>query len=412
MKASIVCIGTELLKGKTIDTNSYFISQQLISHGFSVGTKLIVEDDLQSIINSITYALNNSDILIITGGLGPTLDDITREAVAEVTGCPLELNDDAKEHIVEILSRRHKRCPANNFRQAYFPKGASIIENENGTAPGFLIEYKFKKIYVLPGPPFEMQAMLTSYVMPSLKYLSSKSIIIKSFEVIGIGESALEDELMDLIQKYNNLSVATYALDGNITLTVTAEGESEDFCREEMEPLLREIQARIGNYIYSHDGSTLEEEVYKILKEKNLRLSTAESCTGGMLAAKLTSVAGISEVFESGFITYSNESKTRDLSISPELINSFGAVSKEVALAMVKGLKSRTNSQCCISITGIAGPKGGTPEKPVGTVFIGINVIDEFEVVHLQLYGKRERIQKLSTITALNLLRKKIMKEV
>ncbi|KAB3536959.1 competence/damage-inducible protein A [Alkaliphilus pronyensis] len=409
MLASIICIGTELVNGKTKDSNSYYISQKLITHGYRVGIKITVEDKLISITNSINFALSTSDILILTGGLGPTLDDITREAVSNAIGYPLEMNGSIKKKIIDILEKNHKKCPVNNFRQAYFPKGSQIIDNKNGTAAGFLVEFNSKKVFVLPGPPNEMKPMFNDYVLPMLKGFRNSSLIIKSYEIVGIGESALEEELMDFIQEYKNFSFATYALDGHITLTITAEEDTNLESAGLLKDLTNKIEKKIGDYIYSIDGSTLEEEVFKALLEKGLTLATAESCTGGLLASKLTSIPGISKVYEGGFITYSNNSKTRDLFVPSELISHQGAVSYEVAMSMLKGLKKRTLCNCGISITGIAGPEGGTATKPVGTVFVGINLKDYYEVIQLRLSGNRRRIQNLTTLTALNLLRKAII---
>ncbi|MBM7613729.1 competence/damage-inducible protein A [Alkaliphilus hydrothermalis] len=406
MKASIVCVGTELLIGKTTESNSYFLADEMRQYGIYTHHKLIVEDNLKQMVPLMEIALKASDIVVVTGGLGPTLDDITREAVAELTGLPLEINEEAKEHLVQLMSSFNRNFTKNNYRQVYFPKGSKVLKNNNGTASGFITTVNDKMIVVLPGPPREMKPMFQEQVMPIIQEMSPLVFVKRQLNFVGIGESSLEDTLGELMTKQDNPTLATYAGYGSVSLVVTSSGATEEECQERLAPVLKEIEEKVGQYIFSEDKITLEEILQKQLLEKQMTLSVAESCTGGQLASKLTALPGISSVFEGGFVTYSNESKVKVLGVPEETLKTYGAVSEETALAMIKGLKEKLETDCCISITGIAGPGGATEQKPVGLVYIGVNVLEDYEVHQFNFTGNRGRVQNLAVLTAMNLLRK------
>ncbi|KAB3526737.1 competence/damage-inducible protein A [Alkaliphilus serpentinus] len=405
MKASIICIGTELLKGKTIDTNSYYIAKELVNQGFTIENKLIVGDEMKGLVNGLNFCFSTSDVIITIGGLGPTLDDITRDAIAAATGNPLELNEDIHKHIQHQIESRYKSCAANNIRQAYFPKGSKILPNPIGTAPGFLVEALDKKIYAIPGPPLEMKLMFDNEVLSYLREIIKVPTKTVSIEIIGLGESSFEESIDDIIKDHQNVIYGIYALNGKLTLTLTASGRNNEDIDNILEPIIEEIKKRYQKYIYSLKGESLEERIFYLLQEKNYTLSTAESCTGGLLASVLTGVSGISRVFDGGYVTYSNEFKIKELSVAKETIEEHGAVSKETAMEMLIGLKDKTQTSCGISITGIAGPTGGTPEKPVGLVYIGVYTPTGMEVLKYQFYGPRSRIQQLAVYNGLNQLR-------
>lgn len=408
MMATIICVGTELLNGLVQESNSYYITNRLKEQGVQVVCKHIVEDNLEHVKEALALGVQNSQLVLVTGGLGPTLDDLTREAIAEFLHEPLELDNTSKEKIIHMMTSRHRSCTENNFRQAYFPRGSRILENPIGTAPGFMVDYKGSRILALPGPPKEMKRMLDEYLMELLKGYATKVVRTKRFDVFGIGESALEDRLSRLFQSQTNPVIATYASTGAVTLLVTATGSTHEEAEELLQPFTDEIYSSVGEYIYSETGEVLEEVVYKLLKAEGLKLSTAESCTGGLLAARLTRIPGASSVYNSGFITYSNEAKIKDLKVPAGIIEDYGAVSRETALAMLMGLKEVTGSSCCVSVTGIAGPDGGSEEKPVGLVLIGININECFAVHQFNFIGERERIQIMSVLSALDLLRRGI----
>ncbi|GAB6088175.1 competence/damage-inducible protein A [Alkaliphilus crotonatoxidans] len=410
MKASIICVGTELVTGKTIETNSNYIAKELRQYGIYTYQKLVVEDHEGHLAVLLEIACKDSDCVILTGGLGPTLDDLTREAVAAYTGYPLELNHIVKEKIKQTLERIHQACPVNNYRQAYFPRGAHILENHHGTAPGFIVDYQKTKIIALPGPPKEMIPMLKDQVIPYLSDVRGLVFVKRELEFIGIGESALEEKLMDLIEGQVNPVMATYAAEGRVSLVITARAETQEAGEMLLAPVIQEVKGRVGVYIFSETGQALEEVIQALLNEKALTLAVAESCSGGLLSARLTALPGISTVFHSGYVTYSNEAKIKTLAVPADTLNQYGAVSPEIALAMLKGLKERTGAHCGLSVTGIAGPGGGTVQKPVGLVYVGVNVLDDYQVFELRLRGERSRIQNLTVLYSLNYLRKALQK--
>ncbi|WP_026476070.1 competence/damage-inducible protein A [Alkaliphilus transvaalensis] len=412
MKASILCVGTELVTGKTIESNSYFLVEELKQYGVYTHQKLIVEDELETMVSLMEVALKTSDLIFVTGGLGPTLDDMTREAIAKLVNLPLELDEAVKETVVKIITSQGRDCPVNNYRQAYRPKGSILLNNDYGTAPGFMTIFNGKYIIALPGPPREMKLMFQEQVVPLIKELSPTIYRKKAFELFGIGESALDEALEEIFTDVKNPILGTYSSNGKLSVTITARGETEDECSSLLKEYGEKVKQKVGEHIYGEDGESLEIIVKGLLSKLGLTLSVAESCTGGQVAARLTSLPGISAFFDRGYVTYSNQSKIEDLGVPQRTLQVYGAVSEETALAMIMGIKNKTKSHCGISITGIAGPTGDTPNKPVGLVYIGINVLDDYQVYQYNFRGSRERVQNMAVLTAFNLLRQRLEDEL
>lgn len=376
MKAAIVSVGTELLFGQIVNTNAAEISSDLNRLGIDVLYHLTVGDNPDRLFDILETALARCDLIVTTGGLGPTQDDLTKETVAKVMGAPMSVHQEAMDHLMQYFSRLDRAMTENNLKQALLPEGASVFMNTQGTAPGFALEKNKKIIACLPGPPREMRAMFTHSLEPFLIKYGIGTIHYRILRTYGLGESAMETALIDLISSQTDPTIATYAGEGECYLRIASKAPSKEEADMRIDQVVELVMERIGEYVYSTDGRMLHEVVAGILMERGLTLSCAESCTGGLFASKLTSVPGISAVFDRGYVTYSNESKIQELGVRKETLDLYGAVSKETAREMAEGLYKRTGSDICISVTGIAGPGGGTPEKPVGMAFIGVQSKD------------------------------------
>jgi len=409
MTAEILAVGTELLMGQIANTNAQFISQRLAELGISVYFHSVVGDNPVRLEETLKRALERSDIVITTGGLGPTKDDLTKEVIANTMNRKLVFHEEIFEQVREFFMRKHRVMVKNNEKQAYLPDNSLIIPNPNGTAPGCIIEEGNKAVIMLPGPPKEMQPMFNDTVFPYLKQKTGLVLVSKMLKIFGIGESEMESRLIDLVEKQSNPTIAPYVSQGEVTVRVTARCADREEATKLLSPVVNEIKKRLGSFVYAEDGESLEEVVFKLLRENKLVAATAESCTGGLLAGRITSLPGASGVFERGFITYSNQSKVDELGVRQETIDKFGAVSRETALEMVNGLMKKTSAQVCISITGIAGPDGGTPDKPVGLVYIGVSVGDRVVCQSFELMGNRERIRNDACMRALDIVRRLIM---
>lgn len=409
MTAEILAVGTELLMGQIANTNAQFISQRLAELGISVYFHSVVGDNPVRLEETLKRALERSDIVITTGGLGPTKDDLTKEVIANTMNRKLVFHEEIFEQVREFFMRKHRVMVKNNEKQAYLPDNSLIIPNPNGTAPGCIIEEGNKAVIMLPGPPKEMQPMFNDTVFPYLKQKTGLVLVSKMLKIFGIGESEMESRLIDLVEKQSNPTIAPYVSQGEVTVRVTARCADREEATKLLSPVVNEIKKRLGSFVYAEDGESLEEVVFKLLRENKLVAATAESCTGGLLAGRITSLPGASGVFERGFITYSNQSKVDELGVRQETIDKFGAVSRETALEMVNGLRKKTSAQVCISITGIAGPNGGTPDKPVGLVYIGVSVGDRVVCQSFELMGNRERIRNDACMRALDIVRRLIM---
>ncbi|NLW02506.1 MAG: competence/damage-inducible protein A [Clostridiaceae bacterium] len=406
MNAEIIAVGTELLMGQIANTNAQYLSARLADLGINVYFHSVVGDNPGRLRACLKQALERSDIVITTGGLGPTKDDLTKETIAGALGLPLVLHQESLDYIRDFFERLSRRMCENNVKQAYLPAGCMVIPNRNGTAPGCIIEREKKTVVMLPGPPKELIPMFEDMVFPYFEGKTHQIIGSRMLKVFGIGESEMETRIMDLVERQSNPTIAPYADMGEISLRVTARGHDRDEIESLIAPVVEKIRERLHPHVYSDAGETMEEVVLKLLAERGWMLSTAESCTGGMLASRLISIPGASRVFDRGFVTYSNESKIQELGVNRETLDTCGAVSRETAEEMAKGLAERTRTTAALAITGIAGPDGGTPEKPVGLVYVAAFLNRRMESLKLNLRGDRQRIRSVSCLHALDLLRK------
>jgi len=464
MNAIIISIGDELVLGQTVDTNSAWLSQQLAAIGISVLSHATVGDDQAAIVREVRASARQCDVLIISGGIGPTPDDLTRQALAEVLRQPLELNQHWLRFLEDFFKKRNREMPEMNKIQAMIPRGAKIILNSCGTAAGIEAELKFpnyilptplagnqameqmfgqeamalrkiadkdlsersqrifgKRIgdvtraFVIPGVPSEMKAMFTRDILPSLAKESSGGVILsRTLHTFGLGESAIAQMLGSLMDRKRNPTVGTTVANGIVSARINSKFDSQEQAASELESTEKACRSALGDLIFGADEQTLQQAVGELLKARKMTVTTAESCTGGLLAKYLTDVPGSSAYFKRGWITYENEAKTELLGVPPELIAQHGAVSEEVVNAMASGALIAGNSSCALAISGIAGPDGGTPTKPVGTVCIALMASehptpgrhDTILVLRtLNFPGDRETIRDRSARMALTMLR-------
>lgn len=408
MNGEIISIGTEILLGDILNLNSQYLSQQLSSIGINLFYHSVVGDNPKRLRDTMSVALKRSDIIITTGGLGPTQDDLTKEIISELLGIPLEIHPPSLDHIKEYFKDNPCKMTSNNLKQSYIPKGSIAIPNNNGTAPGIIIEQDNKIIILLPGPPREMNAMFEEYIIPYLSKRSKKKFYSKYYKVIEIGESALEECLMDIIENQNNPTIATYAGDSEVLLRLTANAIDQETANKILQPYEKLLYDRMGEHIYGSKYSTLEQVVGEALLQKGITLSIAESCTGGLIASRLTSIPNISKVFHSGIVCYSNDAKEQMIGVSPKTIKEKGAVSAEVAEELCRDMYKKTHTDMVISVTGIAGPGGATEKKPVGLVYIGLLYNNEVKINKFHFKGNRNRIQRQASQLALDILRRKV----
>lgn len=406
MVAELISVGTEILLGNIVNTNAAFLAEQCAALGLSCYYQTVVGDNEERLLNTIRMALKRADILILSGGLGPTQDDLTKEVVAKALDKPLLLDEHSRQRIEAYFLSRGKTITDNNWKQAYAPEGAVIIDNENGTAPGLIVAAEGKHIFLLPGPPNELKPMFMEKMIPYLQRLEQAVIYSRTVKLCGIGESQAETQILDLLEKQTNPTIAPYAKTGEVHLRVTAKASTKEEASALVMPMVEELQKRFGRLVYTTaEEVTLPRAVVEMLKKRDLKLAIAESCTGGMAAAALTAVAGVSEQFETGLITYANSAKMALLGVKKETLEKFGAVSCETAKEMAEGLAERTKAEVTLSITGIAGPGGGTPQKPVGLVYIGCCVQGKTMVKEYYFSGDRQKIRESSVAAAFTLIR-------
>lgn len=410
MRAEIITVGTEILLGDIVNTNSQFLAKELANIGIDVYHQGTVGDNETRLMESLNEGLKRSDIIITTGGLGPTKDDMTKEVAAKCFGQELVLYMDIWKDIKSYFNKLGLELTENNKKQAYFPKDCTILNNPNGTAPGAILKKDNKMIILLPGPPKEMVPMFNNELKKHLLCLTDYKIVSKTLRFFGIGESSLEDKLIDMINNQKNPTIAPYAKEGEVNIRITAKAENTEKANELIKNVEDEINNRVGNYIYGYDDTTLEEEVAKLLVEKNMTIAVSESCTGGMVSSKLINYPGISQSFLEGCVTYSNEAKMKRLGVKKDTLDKFGAVSEETAIEMARGVAKSLGANIGVSTTGIAGPGGGTDEKPVGLVYIGLYINGEIKVKKCNLAGSREKIRSRATSEALNLVRTELIK--
>ncbi|MDU8819798.1 competence/damage-inducible protein A [Clostridioides difficile] len=412
MKAEIISVGTEILLGDIVNTNSQFLAKELASLGIEVYHQSTVGDNKQRLLECFDESLKRSDFVITTGGLGPTGDDMTKETAAEYFGQKLELHKLSLEVLESFFVKTGKKMAENNMKQVYFPKDAIVLKNNNGTAPGAILKKDGKFIIVLPGPPREMKAMFNESVKPYLQQFTNEMLVSKTLRLYGIGESNLELEILDIINEQTNPTVALYAKELEVTIRITAKAENEREAFKLIKPVEEKIKSRVGKYVYTEgdisisEGETaLEDAVSKLLVEKNLTIAVAESCTGGLVSSSLINYPGISSVFLEGCVTYSNDSKMKRLGVKRDTLEEFGAVSEQTAIEMAEGVAKGLKANIGISTTGVAGPGGGTKEKPVGLVYTAIYINGKTIVKKNIFNGDRRKIRLRATRDLLNELR-------
>ncbi len=408
MKAEIITVGTEILLGDIVNTNSQYLAKELAIHGIEVYYQNTVGDNETRLIQAFEESLKRSDIVITTGGLGPTNDDITKEVACKYFNQELKLHEPSLNKIKNYFKKLNIELSENNKKQAYFPDEAIILENNNGTAPGAILTKDNKIIIILPGPPKEMKAMFEESVKLYLQKLTDSVLVSKTLRTFGIGESLLEEKVIDIINAQSNPTIAPYAKESEAILRITAKAKNEKEANDLINPVIDEIKNRVGEFIYGEGNTSLEEEVAKLVVDKNMTIAVAESCTGGLVSSSLINYSGISSVFMEGCVTYSNEAKISRLGVKKETLDKYGAVSKETAKEMAEGIAKNFNTNIGLSTTGIAGPQGGTDEKPVGLVYIGIYINGKTTVKKFVFSGDRQRIRVKATKTILNELRLKL----
>jgi nicotinamide-nucleotide amidase len=371
MTAEILAVGTELLLGDIVNTNAKYLACELALMGFGVLHQAVVGDNPKRLSDAVKQALSRSDMLITTGGLGPTGDDITRETVASVLGLELELDSDALRGVEEYFRKTGRPMGENNKKQVMLPHGCIVLKNDWGTAPGCIIEHDGKTVVMLPGPPREMEPIFEQRAKPYLAKYCDGVIESVSLREFGIPESKAEEMLADLMRGANP-TLAPYAKDGEVLLRVTARADTCEKALSMCRPIVQEVKKRLGDSVYGENVGSLEQVVVEKLRQKKLKVSFAESCTGGLLAKRLTDISGSSEVFDCGIVSYANEIKRRLLGVNSETLDRYGAVSPQTAAEMAQGVRKLAGADIGAGITGIAGPGGGTDEKPVGLVYVSV----------------------------------------
>ncbi|MEG0771125.1 MAG: competence/damage-inducible protein A [Clostridia bacterium] len=413
MTCEIVCVGTELLLGNTLNTNTHYLAGNLSEIGVEVIYQTVVGDNPIRLTSVLETAFSRAEIVITTGGLGPTCDDLTKEIACKLLNFQMILDENSLKAIKAFYKKIDKEMTDSNIKQAYLPKGCSIFKNDVGTAPGFGITENNKTLIMLPGPPFEMKYMFENYAIQFLNKLTNYSLFSDYIKIFGIGESKVDVVLSDLM-KLSNPTVAPYAKEGEVMLRVTAKALDKESADKLKEPILKEINTILGQYIYGINIDSMEEQVVNLLKKQNKKLSIAESCTGGLLSKKITSISGSSDVFECGICSYSNRIKNEILGIDKDILEKYGAVSEQVAKEMATQICKISKSDIGIGITGIAGPTGGTDIKPVGLVYVGIYTKAKGASVR-KLYlsrgyaKERDYIRELSSLNAMDMIIKELI---
>ncbi|NLP37869.1 MAG: competence/damage-inducible protein A [Firmicutes bacterium] len=410
MKAEIIATGTELLLGQITNTNARFLSEKLAEKGIDVYWHTVVGDNPSRVEEALRTALSRADLILTSGGLGPTMDDLTKETLAEVLGLPLELHTGWQQQMEKMFSRPGHKMTSNNLKQAMVPKGGKLIPNNFGTAPGIWLEHQGKIIVLMPGPPRELEPMFLEEVLPNLPETDS-ILLSRVLKITGMGEAAMEDSIADIIANQTNPTIAPLAKLNEVHLRLTAKGKNKEECLRLLDELDQKLQARLGNNIFARDDETMVDVVAELLFAQKLTVAVAESCTGGLLAHTFTNIPGSSDYFHLGLVTYSNQTKISQLNISADLLAAEGAVSEAVAKAMAVQVKQIAQTDFGIGITGIAGPGGGSPEKPVGLVYIALAAPDQVSCRKFNFLGKRENIKERAVISALNLLRLYLLKQ-
>ncbi len=410
LSAEIIAIGSELLTPTKTDTNSLWLTEKLNEIGIEVKLKTIVGDDELRLEETIKDALKRSDVVISTGGLGPTEDDITRRVSARAVGRKLVYYDDIEADLRERFKKWGRGMPEINKRQAFIIEGAEILPNPNGSAVGMSVAVENKFFVILPGPPRENQPMFENFILPKLREKAGEIFVKrKILRVSGMGESAVDEAIAPIYKEYKTVETSILFNKSEIEVVLAAKSDSAAKANELLAELTGKIVAELGIAVFATNGELMEEIVGKLLRETGRTVAVAESCTGGLIGQRLTDVAGSSDYFMQGIIAYANEAKIKSLNVEPEIIEKYGAVSGEVAEAMAHGIRESAHTDYAISVTGIAGPGGGTPEKPVGTVFVGYADATRVKSLKVVLPGDRFLIRWRASQTALDYLRRKIL---
>ncbi|WP_373897278.1 competence/damage-inducible protein A [Haloimpatiens sp. FM7315] len=409
MKAEILAVGTEILLGDILNTNAQYLSKKLAQLGIEVYFQGVVGDNEDRLKEALELSFKRADLVITTGGLGPTKDDLTKETIFDFFHKPSVIHEKSLNSIKEYFKKSNREMPDNNIKQAYFPEDAIIMENNNGTAPGCILESKGKIIGVFPGPPKELVPMFEESFLPYIKKFTKGVLYSKVLRVAGLGESKACEIIQDILDEQNNPTIAPYAKDTEVTFRITAKANTEVEAKKIIEPLEKKVRERLGENVYGVGNTSIEDETAKLLIKNNLTIAVAESCTGGLLAGKLINYPGISSVFMDGVVSYSNESKMKRLGVKEETLDKYGAVSKEVAMEMAEGVSKTMETKVGISTTGIAGPTGGSPEKPVGLVYVGLYIEGKTSYIRLNLNGNRQKVRDLAVNKAINYLRRNIL---
>ncbi|MFA5858017.1 MAG: competence/damage-inducible protein A [Elusimicrobiota bacterium] len=418
MRIELICVGSELLVEK-VNTDARLIGEKLHTIGLALSRVSTVGDDMDEMVSVLTDAITRSDLVILTGGLGPTFDDFTREAVAKVLNRKLIFNREAMQMIAALFAKRNREMPKINERQAYVIDGGTVLINPAGTAPGQAVEFKsqgkVKAVILLPGPPTELNSMLNTsagvYLKDKYRHGTRKTVV---FHIFGEAESVIDEMIrpvVDMERKFESemLTFGILAHRGIIDVKYTVAGDNELMVDNLVNKVRKELLGVIGGMVYGEDGQTLESVTANLLLKHKKTVAVAESCTAGMIASKLTSVAGSSIYFKGGIIAYDNSVKTGLLGVTDDALNTHGAVSEEVALQMARGVKQKIGTTCAVATTGIAGPGGGTKEKPVGLVYIGMVIDDKEYVDKFQFFGVRNDLRERFAMAALNLLRQRLL---
>jgi nicotinamide-nucleotide amidase len=407
-KASIISIGNELLSGQTVSTNAAYLGEQLLSIGIPVVSTYIIGDDIESIVRSFNLACNDADFIVATGGLGPTDDDLTRQALAKLLGSELQLQEDLLETIQSFFTSRNRQMSSTNKNQAYIPVGAKALANNLGTAPGIRAEVGGKLLFALPGVPSEMKQMFEKLVLPELRRIASgQAVVIRKLRCFGTGESNIAELIGPLMQRGRNPLVNCTASCGVITLTIIATAKDKDKAGQMIEKDEKFLRTKLGDLVYGTDAQTLAGVVGEKLAQQKQTVAVAESCTGGCIAKLLTDIPGASKYFTYGWITYSNDAKISELGVPANLIEKHGAVSEQVAEAMARGARIRAGTTFAIGVTGIAGPTGANEQKPVGLVYISVDSDSGCATKRFIFHQNRDSIRLRAAQTALNMVRQK-----
>ncbi len=408
MSAEILAVGTEILLGDIVNTNAQYISKELAKLGIDVYYQTVVGDNPKRLERALYEAFERADIVITTGGMGPTRDDITKEICAKYFEKEFVLDEKAYEMLKSFFEKINKEMTENNIKQVYVPEGSIVMYNHNGTAPGIILEGKGKTLIMLPGPPREMKPMFEEYAIPFFKKKSEYTFVSRVLRVARVGESKTEYMLRDLIDSQTNPTIATYVKNVEAIVRITAKAKSEEEANRLIDPVAEEIYRRFGKSIYAEGETNIQNTVCKKLIEDNITIACAESCTGGLVAAAFTDMPGISSVFKEGAVTYSNEAKMKMLGVKKETLDKYGAVSPETAAEMAEGIAKTSGCEIGVSTTGIAGPGGGTEEKPVGLVYIGFYRNGVVKTKKLNYPGLRETVRARTVDAVFNFIRNEL----